>query len=125
MNLSDIGLDVLKDPYLYIQQDVDGVVLLLRRHFKYDVRAYKYPWNNNSMLDCIEISDEPLSFVVSINFSKEAMVGRGFSNFVNQDIDISHLEKYFKYPLLPTEEECTLFEIEFGIKYPIEAYKEV
>lgn len=38
------------------------------------------------------------------------------------DIRLS-LDKHFRYPLLPTEEERTLFEIEFGIQYPLKANK--
>lgn len=29
------------------------------------------------------------------------------------------LTKYFKHPLVPTEEERVLFEIEFGFSYPV------
>lgn len=32
---------------------------------------------------------------------------------------IHFLEKYFRNPFRPTEEERILFEIEFGIKYPL------
>lgn len=36
-----------------------------------------------------------------------------------KDIQITHLEKHFEKPLQPTSVELTLFELEFGQKYPL------
>lgn len=57
---------------------------------------------------------------IDINYNTYvAEVYGDFNTYNAEGGVISNLEKYFKYPLLPTEEERTLFKIEFGVDYPL------
>lgn len=62
------------------------------------------------------------NYYLDLNLSKISVDALGRFNVLRDGEGVSvasHLEKHFKYPLLPTEEERTLFEIEFGFEYPL------
>lgn len=111
--ISKEDLEVLKSPHSFNAETIK------------DTLEKAFPLAN-----AVNFSDEFLSLSFGIDRMKLEInwvkfMREDFGNFnVYDKMDyIRFIEKHFKYPLLPTEEERTLFEIEFGVSYPIEAYR--
>lgn len=61
------------------------------------------------------------SFNLDMNISDTLLAEEGAFICYNNDEKVPFLERFFKNPLIPTEEELVLFELENGFKYLIPA----
>lgn len=115
-------IDVLREPHRYFEENYELLINVLKNSFGEHAEGFSYS-RSCTTTDCILIDLDCAE--ISINISRVEINEYGLFNIFLETVGYSnYLEKHFKYPLLPTEEEKTLFEIENGIAYPIKTYKE-
>lgn len=104
INKSD--LEVLRYPHGH----TDALAIALERA-RFEVKV------SNNFLIRLYLNN---TYLINIHLRGHLREDLGeFNIYGDNGLVTNHLERRFKHPLLPTEEERTLFEIEFGLEYPI------
>lgn len=107
--LTEDEIKILKEPF---KRDISTVLETIRKVYPYASAVI------TKSLHFINIKSE--ENMVEVNFEDYLKEMYGDFNTYSSEFDvIKHLEKHFKYPLLPTEEERILLQIEHGVRYPL------
>lgn len=88
-----------------------GCVRSKRGTPKYEERSGFARWS-------LRAGADPAYYIIDLNVGKWTSHRGYYEGFFGDEVRVTFLENYFLDPLNPTEDECVLFELEFGVQYP-------